>query len=109
MVMVWALPIALLMATATDAFYGVGVLPSSLQRATPNRLHLPSATLGRSAAATRGTRGTRRRLSSAGGLSMQWKEEQPLPYQAQWEAFQNYNVGRWKGRLAPLFPRPLLP
>jgi len=109
MVMVWALPIALLMATATDAFYGVGVLPSSLQRATPNRLHLPSATLGRSAPLLRAaaTRGTRR--ASAGGLSMQWKEEQPLPYQAQWEAFQNYNVGRWKGRLAPLFPRPLLP
>jgi len=107
MVTLWALPLALLMATGTDAFYGVGVLPSSLKRAMPNKLHLPSATLGRSAPLLRAAAPRRTRRAPAGGLSMQWKEEQPLPYQAQWEAFQNYNTGRWKGRLAPLFPRLL--
>jgi hypothetical protein len=40
------------------------------------------------------------RRAPASSLKMQWKEEQPLPYQAQWEAFQNYNTGRWKGRFA---------
>lgn len=104
MMMPRALALALLMATAADAFYGVGVLPCSLKRGMP-KLHLSSANLGRSAPLLRAA-ATSTRRASKGGLCMQWKEEQPLPYQAQWEAFQNYNTGRWKGRLAS--PRPRL-
>ncbi|KAJ1489096.1 hypothetical protein T484DRAFT_1744200 [Baffinella frigidus] len=102
MMMPRALALALLMATAADAFYGVGVLPCSLKRGMP-KLHLSSANLGRSAPLLRAA-ATSTRRASKGGLCMQWKEEQPLPYQAQWEAFQNYNTGRWKGRCIHISP-----
>ena len=36
---------------------------------------------------------------------MQWREEpERLPFQKQWEAFQAYNMGRWKGRALHLDP-----
>ena len=38
-------------------------------------------------------------------LRMQWRDEpERLPFQKQWEAFQAYNMGRWKGRALHLNP-----
>jgi len=52
------------------------------------------------------------RQGRAPGLRMQWREEperwrdepERMPFQKQWENFQGYNMGRWKGRALHLSP-----
>ncbi|EKX50683.1 hypothetical protein GUITHDRAFT_103276 [Guillardia theta CCMP2712] len=37
---------------------------------------------------------------------MQWREsEERLPFQSEWEAFKNYNLGRWMGRALHISPQ----
>eukprot|EP00961_Rhodomonas_salina_P080605 1084559-Rhodomonas_salina.1 len=41
----------------------------------------------------------------APALKMQWKEgAEQLPFQPKWEAFQAYNMGRWKGKSLHISP-----